>query len=342
MIALAQPMQPPKSFSPRFKLSPKRVVAGVAAVLAIGFLALNWIAYRQAYSMMHFTAGNPRTGSPEELSRFQKIKVLLTGVNLPRPNSGLGPENLGPGSKKVTISGPHGVRLGAWYCPNATNTSLVIFFHGYGGDKTGSLPEAKAFLEMGFSVLLMDFRGSGDSSESYTTVGFDEAEDVAAAVRYARENLVPKRIILYGQSMGAVAVLRAVHAHGVEPDAIVAEAVFDTMLNTVRNRFYAMGLPLFPGAELLVFWGGHQAGFNGFQHNPVDYAASVRCPILFLHGDADPRAHLDQARRVFNAVPAHKEFKSFPGLGHESCLSSQPAQWKATLRQFLQANALSR
>jgi len=33
------------------------------------------------------------------------------------------------------------------------------------------------------SVLLVDFRGSGDSSEAYTTIGFDEAKDVAAVMR---------------------------------------------------------------------------------------------------------------------------------------------------------------
>ena len=209
------------------------------------------------------------------------------------------------------------MRLGAWYSSNQTNSPLVILFHGYGGEKTGALPEARKFLEMGFAVLLVDFRGSGDSSESYTTVGFDEAEDVEAVVRYARQQIAPPQLILYGQSMGAAAVLRAIQVYGIKPDAVIAEAVFDTMLNTVRNRFHAMRLPSFPSAELLIFWGGHQAGFNGFEHNPLDYAAGVRCPILFLHGDADPRAQLEQARRVFTAVrSSNKQFKSFPGVGH--------------------------
>jgi pimeloyl-ACP methyl ester carboxylesterase len=116
--------------------------------------------------------------------------------------------------------------------------------------------------------------------------------------------------------MGAAVVLRAVHACGVQPDAIIAEAVFDRMLSMVRNRFRIMGVPSFPGAELLVFWGGRQAGFNGFSLNPVDYAASVRCPILFLHGAADPRARIEEARSVFATVPGWKRFKEFPGIGH--------------------------
>jgi len=115
------------------------------------------------------------------------------------------------------------------------------------------------------------------------------------------------------------------------------EAVFDKMLNTVGHRFGAMGLPAFPGAQLLVFWGGIQAGFNGFAHNPVDYAAGVRCPILFLHGDDDPRARLEEARRVFAAVPGPKRFKEFPTLGHEPAVVRFPSQWKETVGGFLKA-----
>jgi alpha-beta hydrolase superfamily lysophospholipase len=230
---------------------------------------------------------------------------------------------------------PNGIRLGAWYCPGAAQGPLVILFHGYAGEKTGTLPEARAFLEMGLSVLLVDFRGSGDSSESYTTLGFREAEDVAAAVRYAHDHLPPSPVILYGQSMGAAAILRAVHVCGVQPDAIIAEAVFDRMLSTVRNRFKIMAVPSFPGAELLVFGGGRQVGFDGFSLNPVEYAVSVKCPILFLHGAADTRARVEEARRVFAAVPGRKWFKEFPGAGHEASVARFPREWKETVGQFL-------
>jgi hypothetical protein len=285
--------------------------------------------------MMHFTAGSARTQKPEALTLGQKVKVLFCGVEIPRPRTKALPMDLGPATRSLELDCTNGIKLGAWYSPGPSQNPLVILFHGYTGEKSGTLPEAKAFLEMGLSVLLVDFRGSGDSSESYTTIGFDEAEDVAAAVRYARAQLPHGKVILYGQSMGAAAVLRAVHSCGVRPDAIIVEAVFDRMLNTVRHRFEAMGVPSFPGAELLVFWGGRQAGFNGFDHNPVQYAAGVKCPILFLHGANDPRAHIEEARRVFDAVTAQKRFKEFPGVGHVASVTRCPEEWKKTVSQFL-------
>lgn len=314
----------------------KRGLILLALGVVTGGVALNVLAYRHAYAMMHFSPGIERTREPEKLTLLQKIGVLFSGVSLPRPHSSLVATNLGPECRSIIVAVTNGLRLGGWYCPGTSTNSLVLLFHGYGGEKTGTLREAKALLELGCSVFLVDFRGSGESSESYTTVGYDEAEDVAAAVRYAREHLPQRQVILYGASMGAAAVLRAVRSCGVRPDAIMVEAVFDRLLSTVRHRFEAMGIPSFPSAELLLFWGGRQAGFNGLSHNPVDYARGVKCPILFLHGAADPRAHLEEARQVFAAVPGVKRFREFPGIGHQAAVVCFPREWKEAVGQFLE------
>ena len=229
------------------------------------------------------------------------------------------------------------MQLGAWFCPKQDAPCLAILFHGYGGDKSGLLAEARQFYELGCAVLLVDFRGSGQSSESYTTVGYAEAEDVAAAVAYAREQWPGTRIVLFGQSMGAAAVLRAVGRLGVKPDAIILEGVFDTMLNTVRHRFEVMHVPSFPCAQLLIFWGGRQMGFDGFAHNPMDYAADVTCPALVMHGRDDPRARLADARQVFEHLGGPKKFLEFAATGHEPYIRHHKEEWRAAVSGMLGA-----
>ena len=330
------------------KLKRSLKILAVSALTA--FVVLNIIAYRQAWVMSHYSKGDARTEKPEKLSFGEKVKVLICGIDLPRPHSTMLPTGLAPACRAKTIPETNGIKLGAWYCPapvtdnnprQVSSAPLVILFHGYGGDKTGMVPEARVFLQMGYSVFLVDFRGSGDSSESYTTVGYREADDVAAAVKYADSELPHSRLILYGSSMGAAAILRAVAACSVRPDAIIAEGVFDNMLNTVKHRFQAMGVPSFPSAQILLFWGSVQGGFNAFHNNPVEYAASVRCPILFLHGAGDPRTHLEDARRVFEAVSTPKQFREFPGLGHEASIIRFPAEWTEAVGQFLTPSSRS-
>ncbi len=315
----------------------------ILAAGAVGsLLVVNLIAYQQAGAMMNFSRAGRRTERPENLGFLDKAKVLLCGVDLPRPRSDLPPSVLGPACRSVILPGTNGIRLGSWYCPSATNGPLVILFHGYGGEKTGVLPVAEAFQEMGCSVLLVDFRGSGDSSESYTTIGFLEAEDVICAIRYAQASLPDSGLVLYGHSMGAAAVLRAADSLGARPDAIIVESVFDNLLHTVERRFEAMKMPCFPAARLLVFWGGVRGGFNGFELAPERYAKGVDCPALFLHGAFDPRARLEDARRVFDAVPSArsghlKRFKEFSASGHASGLAQSPGEWKETVDRFLTA-----
>jgi dipeptidyl aminopeptidase/acylaminoacyl peptidase len=314
----------------------KRGIMAVLLLLLAGFVALNLLAYSHARKMLIFSAVGERTSKPENLSFLTRLKVLIVGINLPRPESDEPPESLAPNCRETTIPASDSITLTGWYAQGKTNRSLVILFHGYGSQKTALVPEAQFFLEKGNSVLLVDFRGSGGSSENYTTIGVLEAEDVAAAVRYAKKNLPVSRIILYGRSMGAVAVLRAVSHDGGEPDGIILEATFDTMLHTVRNRFHAMRVPAFPAAELLVFWGGRSFGFNGFHHKPVDDAKRVRCPVLAMHGTDDPRATLPEGRRVFDAIPGtNKTFIVFEKSGHESYYSTHPEQWKAAADTWL-------
>lgn len=308
------------------------VATGVVVAGAVG---LNVLAYNHAKAMTRFTTGGERTRSPEELTVWKKAKVLLFGVNVPRPEGKRPASDLTSDCRTETITAPDDTTLEAWYCDRGGTTPLVILFHGYSAEKSSLMEEAQAFLDLGSSVMLVDFRGSGGSSESYTTIGVREADDVAAVVRFVGNNCPHSSIILFGQSMGAVAILRAIHSNHIQPDAIILEAVFDTMLTTVRNRFRAMRVPSFPSAELLVFWGGRQWRFNGFEHNPVDRALSVNCPALFMHGRHDPRATLAEGRRVFDAVPGPKEWVQFDGIGHQSYMAMEPSGWRAAVKEAI-------
>lgn len=313
----------------------KKWIVTIGLLAVLGFFVLNVLAFNHARAMMHFTYGGDRTSKPEALSLWQKAGVLFLGVNIPRPRSSALPADLADDCSTLKIKVPDDITLDTWYCDRGRATPLVILFHGYSSEKTALLEEAEAFLGLGCSVLLVDFRGSGGSSEAYTTIGLHEAEDVSAVFRFAEENLPHDRIVLFGTSMGAVAILRAMHQDEIKPDTVILEAVFDTMLNTVRNRFYAMGVPSFPNAELLVFWGGRQWGFNGFKHNPVDYAASVDCPALFMHGEDDPRATLAEGRNVYAAVPGPKEWVQFEHTGHESYVATHPSTWRDAVERVV-------
>lgn len=249
---------------------------------------------------------------------------------------------------------------------------LVLLFPPYGGSKQSLLSVALVFHELGYDTLLVDYRGVGGSSGRDTTLGVREAKDVAHAMTYAitevgpgsrqRPAAVTKEtttkeattkettikvvtdevvtdeaypIILYGASLGAAAVMRAIAHEGVTPAAVILESPFDRLLSTVRNRFEAMGLPAFPGAELIVWWGSWQQGIDGFSHNPVEYAAAMHCPVLLMYGEHDQRVMRSEIESIFERLPEHKQFVVFPLVGHGALVIEAPERWREQVSAFL-------
>jgi dipeptidyl aminopeptidase/acylaminoacyl peptidase len=97
-----------------------------------------------------------------------------------------------------------------------------------------------------------------------------------------------------------------------------------------------MGLPGSPFAELLLFWGSVQQGFNLFSHNPADYARSVNFPALVLHGEKDERVTLEEARAIAAAMGTNARFVAFPGVPHMPIVDARPEQWRREVGEFLE------
>jgi alpha-beta hydrolase superfamily lysophospholipase len=312
------------------------------AILALVFFAgLNVMAFRHAWAMTHFQDVPAKTRQAETLSRCEKAGVLLAGVKLPRPVNKSTPLDAGMPFDTLRVPGSKDVGIEVWRIPATNSARLkVLVFHGYGAAKASMIPLAGRLHALGCEVWLVDFRGSGGSTGNTTSLGWFEADDVVGACDRANAESPGTRTVLYGGSMGAAAVLRAVSLGRVHPDALILECPFNSMLDTTKNRFQLMGLPSFPLAHVLVFWGGVQQGFNAFAHNPEDYALGVRCPTLLMHGERDARVSMAQARSIASGLGTNGTFKTFPELGHQSYCESAPGEWERTVVDFLSRSNL--
>jgi len=94
-------------------------------------------------------------------------------------------------------------------------------------------------------------------------------------------------------------------------------------------------VPSFPAARLLLFWGGVQAGFSGFDHNPAEYARACDCHALVLYGEKDPHVRPDEARAVYDNLAGPKGIEGFPGAGHVSLYGADPQRWRSVVGPFL-------
>jgi hypothetical protein len=301
----------------------------------LALVGVNVLAWMQAWSMTHFAHPGEHIPAIEALSLGERLQLAAAGVPVPRPENHHTPADAGYTYEEHRLILPHDAWLEAWWVAHPQPRGIVLLFHGYAASKQQMLPSAQGMYQMGYSTFLVDFRGGGGSSGSVTTLGMREAEDVAHAVAYVRQMWPEQPVILYSTSMGSSAVLRAVAVEGVQPDAIIAETPFDRLSSAVDARLRLMGLPTFPAAELLLFWGSVQHGYNAFAHNPVDYAQTITCPTLLLRGAADARVSHEEIEAIYQALQGPKEYITVPHVGHNILLTQTP-EVQQQAAQFLE------
>jgi len=295
--------------------------------LAIIFIIMNVIAIFHAYKFTHFSTEAQDKVIADKLTPAQKARVLFFGVNNPRPIN-----TKKPSGPYETVTLQSNKKIECWIIKVKNAKGTVVLFHGYQGDKSKLIGESDTFTALGYNTMLVDFMGSGGSEGNQTTIGFKEAEQVKTCFDYISKT--EKSIYLCGNSMGAVAILKAVADYGVKPKAIIIGCPFGTMYNTVCARFDIMGVPKFPMAGLLMFWGGTTNGFWAFGHNPDEYAKAVKCPVLLCYGQKDNRVSRAEIDTIYANLNGKKTLKVYADAGHDF-LEDSKNTWPGDIALFL-------
>ncbi|HEO65824.1 MAG TPA: alpha/beta fold hydrolase [Spirochaetes bacterium] len=293
--------------------------------------SLNSVCYLEAYYLTHFS--KPPSPDTNGSSWITKMNIRLFNIPLRKTGNHKTPWDYGLHYKKIMIPSSWNVENYVWEIPwNRDN--LVLLFHGYSSKKENLLTMAKVFVKMGYSVALTDFPGHGDSNVLWTTLGYREAYVVRDLYNYYSKSY--KNIILYGYSMGAASILRAVGDLGVQPAGIIAEMPYGSLYHTAVQRFSMAGSPFTsPLAELLVFWGGVQHGMNGFDLDSIRSAKAITVPTLVLGGSDDQKVPSDELKAIYKNLSCQKKLYIFRGLGHHHLYPFRPEEYLKILSQFM-------
>lgn len=117
--------------------------------------------------------------------------------------------------------------LKGWLFQAKNSDKAVILVHSYGNNRLQfglkTVDMIKEFLNKGYSVFAFDLRNSGESGGKDTSFGFNEKEDVLAAVNYVKSQ-GSSHITLMGFSTGASASILAAENRSV--DAVIADSPY--------------------------------------------------------------------------------------------------------------------
>jgi len=312
-----------------------KLLKRIGKILLVFFLLSNIILAFHAWKFTHFydDAGH-RNKRPEQMNGWEKTRIILFGVNLSKSVNRDRPE---VPYKTINLHTKNGLRLEGWWIDaHQPAKGTVILFHGYGASKSSPLAEAAYFRQLGYNTFLLDFRAHGNSDGYVCSIGYKEAEDVKLAYDYVR-SCGYQHISLWGMSMGAAAILKAVPQYHLQPDKIMLEAPFATLTDAVKSRMWAVHMPGTPLAQIVTFWGGVEQGFWAAGFKPAEYAKHIQVPTLLCWGRNDIRVMEHETRSVYTQLGTkQKQLVVFETSGHQSFCRNEPEKWKAAVSHFLQ------
>ena len=225
------------------------------------------------------------------------------------------PAHIGAEFRDVSIETADGVRLHGWYVPGDSDR-VLLFFHGNAGNISHRLESIRQFLQLGLSVLIIDYRGYGQSEGRTTEQGI--YQDAEAAWRYLTEtNRIPAgRIIVFGRSMGASAAAYLAARH--RPLALVIESSFTSVPDIAREYY-----PWLP-----VRW------LSRLRHSAEEFVRQSKSPVLVIHSRDDEIVPLRHGQAIFAAAGEPKVFVEIRGTHNDAFLRDEQ-NYLAGLRSFL-------
>jgi dipeptidyl aminopeptidase/acylaminoacyl peptidase len=241
----------------------------------------------------------------------------------------------GSSAQKVTIQSSDGSTLNAWWLsPLQPGERAVLICHGIGDTSAGGLGFARLFLTHGYSVLIPDSRGHGESG-GFVTYGVLEANDVVRWLNWMTRHGVREEFG-FGESLGAAILIQSL-PKGANFRAIVAECSYSSFESIARERVARQ----VPGllASLLVKEGvlymRLRYGVNLADARPDVAIRQVRVPVLLIHGLADDRTSPENSIRLTRENPGMTQLWLVPGARHTGAYSAAPAAFEErVLKQF--------
>lgn len=251
------------------------------------------------------------------------------------------PENFGLKTQQVSIQTPDSLLLKALLVPSNLDTTyaVVVQLHGISNCKETNFPRAKILADSGYASLLLDLRAHGESEGDYCTFGYKEKYDLKAVADTLSKLMPGCPLAIWGASLGGAIALEAM---AVEPRFAfgIVESTFDeyTKVYAEYGADYMLGLRPQWLFNRVMRRSGEIAHFDPFAVKPVVSAEKIEHPVLFMHGDRDPRIPMEFNKRNYEALKNEgKRWVTVHGAGHNNLWAVDGAQLKSAVHSFLAA-----
>jgi alpha-beta hydrolase superfamily lysophospholipase len=262
---------------------------------------------------------------------------LIGGILVAPANRPIGSPPPGLHALPVEFSSASGTTIHGWFVAGSLGKGVVILMHGVHANRLVMVSRAEFLSRAGYSVLLFDFQGHGESIGKVITFGFLESRDATAAVEFIRKKCPGEKIAVIGVSMGAASALLA------EPplpvSAMVLESSYPTIYQAAENRMVMrLGFLGKFATPLLTLQLKPRLGVGLDDLKPIDHAGKITVPKFFIAGTADRDTTLPESQALFDAAAEPKQFWPVVGAAHVDMHAFVKTEYERRILDFLARN----
>jgi len=227
------------------------------------------------------------------------------------------PDDAGMPYETVRLDTDDGETLHGWWIPAPdVSRGTLLFFHGNAGNISGRLESVQQFHQLGLNVLIVDYRGYGQSTGAPSEEGI--YRDTEACWRYLTEtkDLAPQDVVIFGRSMGGGPATWL--AAREQPGAVILESVFTNVPDV--------------GAHHYSFLPVRALATNQFDNE--SRVGDIEAPTLHIHSRGDRVVPFELGQQVYEAAAEPKQFLEIEG-GHNDGFLVSAEEYLRTIDDFL-------
>jgi len=256
------------------------------------------------------------------------------------PDEADSPKNRGLTAEAAEFQSGDGVTLRGWYIPRENSTKTIIVCSGANGSLDADVHVAPWLNEVGFNVLLFDWRAHGQSEGEIVTLGFNERYDLIAAVQFAKSQGA-ERVGVLGFSLGGTVAIATAAVYE-DINAVVADSPFVFVLSAVAGglieRSWPEGLS-FLLARLFVTTACLRTQLNLFDIDLARWINRVAPrPLLLIFGEQDVIVPQSEVNLIFTRAGDPKEVWRVPEAAHRNIHILQPDEYRQRICEFFEKN----
>ena len=233
------------------------------------------------------------------------------------------PAQVGLTFQDVSLVTADNIKLAAWFVPVEQARGVILFCHGNGGNISHRLDSLLIFHQLGYNVLIFDYRGYGQSEGSPSEQGTYRDAEAAWQYLVQQKGFAGHQIVLFGRSLGGAVATRLATHH--DPGGLILESVFTSVPDMAAELY-----PLLPTRFL-----------SRYSYNTRQALAEVNSPLLVVHSLGDEIIPFAQGHQLYQAANLPKTFLEISG-DHNSGFMTSGSKYKQGLADFLSGIRVTR